>query len=605
MAQHELKSILAFGFFLAPLLIFLYSPSLNGPFVYDSANIEEGSLLHITSLSQLERILFAEGVPRRVGLASFALNFYLGGLRPFGYHLVNVLIHVANAVLLSWILLRILALSSPEVEKHRVWGVAFLAVALWAVHPVQTQAVSYVYQRFTSLCSLFFLLSLCCYLEARRRHGAAAAGLAALSLVSGLAAAATKELAGMLPLFVLLFERLLAPKGSRWDRPRMTIVAFCILGFLLACLVYLGPSFPQMIENDFERRGFTLKERLFTESRVVAHYLSLVLWPHPSRLTVDYDVSLSKSLFQPPTTLVSLGLISSLLVMAAFSVRRRPLLALAIFWFFGNLAVESTFIPLDLAYEHRLYLPSMMFFLFPAHELLRASRPRLVRQLCCVVFSILLLRWSYWTYERNRLWGDAVLLWEDTARKSPRKARVHANLGKAYLDREEPEKARAAFERAIELDPGMVGARVSVANLHINFTGDFREAKRILEEVVEDEPGYAPAHVGLGVLHLRERNLPQAIQGFERALEIDPTHPPAIYNLAAARFNGKEYSKAIEVLEAGVYYWPASAGLHGLLGACYWESGRRDLAEASLRTALSLDPNDALARRYREKMQDW
>ena len=149
----------------------IYSPSLNGEFIFDDHAIQKDSLTHITHLSQLPDLVAAKAVGRRIGFVTFALNYYWGGLDPFGYHLVNIIIHALNGLMLFLLSFTMLALFSGKREDSKgILLVAFLGSLLWLVHPLQSQAVAYIIQRLTSLCTLFFLLSLFCYLQGRLTH---------------------------------------------------------------------------------------------------------------------------------------------------------------------------------------------------------------------------------------------------------------------------------------------------------------------------------------------------------------------------------------------------------------------------------------------------
>ncbi|HEY7816586.1 MAG TPA: tetratricopeptide repeat protein, partial [Vicinamibacteria bacterium] len=406
----------------------------------------------------------------------------------------------------------------------------------------------------------------------------------------------TKETAATLPLMLLALE--IGIFRTRQKRG-VVLAGLCLAACLVIAAVYLGPNFLPMMANEYARRGFTVYERLLTESRVVVHYLSLILFPHPSRLTLDYDIPLSTGLLTPPSTLAAIGGIGALLIAAAVRARTHLLFFLAVFWFFGNLAVESTVVPLDLAYEHRVYLPSMMLFLgFTAWML---ARLRIASGATLVLLAGV---WSLWTYQRNGVWADPVALWEDNVEKSPGKARVHANLGSAYLVNGRPADARRAFEKAIELDPSLVEAVTSLANLHIDHTKEWSEAERLLDEVLKRSPDYAPAYVSLGVMSLRRGELPRAAELFEKALALDGRDEAALYNLGAVHFNRKDYPAAVAVLEEGRSYWPANAAMHALLGAALVEMGASEKALEPLREALALDPANPMATRYLARAEE-
>jgi hypothetical protein len=135
--------------------------------------------------------------------------------------------------------------------------------------------------------------------------------------------------------------------------------------------------FVELVEG-YKIRDFTLGERLLTQSRVVLYYLSLLVYPHPSRLNLDYDFPVSHSLLDPPTTLISLLAIAALLVLSVWKARESRLLSFSILWYFGNLAIESSIFPLEMVYEHRLYLPSVgPFLLFSLALILGLERARL------------------------------------------------------------------------------------------------------------------------------------------------------------------------------------------------------------------------------------
>jgi tetratricopeptide (TPR) repeat protein len=212
--------------------------------------------------------------------------------------------------------------------------------------------------------------------------------------------------------------------------------------------------------------------------------------------------------------------------------------------------------------------------------------------------------WSLWTYQRNVVWSDPVALWEDNVQKSPAKARVHANLGSAYLSSGRPAEAQSAFEKAAELDPSLVAALTSLANLHIDHTREWSEARRLLDEVGKRAPDYAPAYVSLGVMSLRGGDLPKAAELFEKALDLDERNQAALYNLGAVHFNRKDYAAARTVLEEGASYWPANAEMHALLGAALVEMGAYREALEPLHRSLALDPANPMATRYLAKVEE-
>jgi tetratricopeptide (TPR) repeat protein len=494
----------------------LYSPALHGPFVFDDVQITRSTLYHATSLSNVARVLVTPGVPRRLGRATFALSYFLDGFEPEGYHLVNVFAHAVTGVLLAllaWTLLRLLPHDHPWVP--RAAPIALAGAAVWFVHPVQTQAVAYIWQRYTCLSAAFFLACLLAYVRARTgaRHRVL---LFVASALFGLLALLTKENAGALPLVIVLVESafLIPREGSAARRWRALL--FGVAGFAAIAAVFLGPRFAGMMAADFARRGFTATERLLTQSRVLVHYVSLLALPHPGRLNLDYDVALSRSLLDPPTTLLSALALAAALAVAGGRWRRDRLLSFAILWFFVNQLIESTVIPLDLAHEHRLYIPSMFPIVYVAGCLwARVISPAARGLALGVVLAVL----SLWTVERNRYWADPVALLEDTAAKSPHKARVQANLAWAYSERGRLEEASRALERALSSDPGLISAYQNLAAIHLQ-AGRRAQARALLEEAVRRAPRYMQARVDLAAVCMQLRDPTAAAEHLRRALEL-------------------------------------------------------------------------------------
>jgi protein O-mannosyl-transferase len=580
---------------MAGLALIIYARILHAPFVYDDALWTKAPSTQAGTLSQVAALLFA-GVPRRVTHASFALNFYVGWLDPFGYHLVNVAIHAVNGLLL-FILVRLLfgCLPVGHPWRRREEAVALVAVVIWLVHPVQTQAVTYVWQRATSLCATFYLATLVMYVKARASRGAmrwlqfaAAAGAAGLAL-------ATKENAGSLPAVLALIEATILYRPGLERRPRSRwrvwwIAVAAGAATLAVAADYLGPRFVPMMADDFARRGFTLGERLLTESRVVVYYASLLVYPHPARLTLDYDYPLSHGLLTPPTTALCLSLIVAVVGAALVCLRRAPLVAFPVLWYFALLAIESTVVPLDLAYEHRLYLASAMPIVCGVAAACSVAGVR--RREALGVFAILAVLLATWSWQRNEVWRDPVRLWTDTARKSPNKARVQANLGKALLDAGDPQRALAAYRRAFALNPGSVEPLNAEATIYLDYLNDLETARDLLDRVLALRPGYLPAHKNRGVLQMRSGETQAAVRTFEAVLTQDPTDPVALYNLSAIHFNEHRYQTAAGLLERGVVVWPGHVGLRVLLARTYAASGDLVAAEHVLAPASRHAPED-------------
>jgi tetratricopeptide (TPR) repeat protein len=489
--------------------------------------------------------------------------------------------------------------SDPWWHEHATAAAAWGA-ALWLVHPVHSQAVIYTWQRSTVLCTVLYLAALLAYVGGRLAptRGRRLRGFV-VTVVCGAAALATKEIAGTLPAAIWLLEhQFLAVRPRTW---RWGAVGAACAALALAAIAadYLGPRFLAMIEADFARRGFTPWERLLTESRVVLHYVSLVLVPHPSRLMVDYDVPLSRSIWSPPATALAVSAIGGALVLMIRLWRRRPLVAVAIAWFLGHLVIESTLIPLDLAYEHRLYLPASIPLVLAGGGLWRSLGPIASGRVALVLLLALL---GTWTALRVEVWRDPVRLWQDNAVKAPQKARVQGQLGKACLERRDRDCAWRAFTRAVALDPARADAENGLASVLIDLDRDPARAEPLLRRLLEREPSYVPALVNLSVVQLRRGRASEAFETLSHAARIDPDNRLVLVNLASAALAVQRIDAAIAAAERGMAFWPRDAAFPALRGLAALAAGRTADAAADSAHADALDPRDPLSAMLRARL---
>ncbi|MHB8766516.1 MAG: hypothetical protein ACYDA8_19570, partial [Deferrisomatales bacterium] len=337
---------------LALLVAAVYWKSLPFSFQYDDfRNIAYNPALEVHSLSPGELLgvtgqTMYVGGNRPLAYMTFAVNRYLGGDDPWGYRLVNVGIHAAAAALVFLLACRLSVLAGGVPRPGWAWA----AAAWWALHPVQTSTVVYVVQRMTSLATLFYLGGLLAYLRGRcRRQPWWFAPAAALFYLG----CQTKEIAFAFPAALVLAELAFFPTARRLLARRPWLAAAVPLAGVAALAWAL-----QRYRGGYAEYPFTWQQRLLTELRVVAHYLGLLAVPHPSRLVADYNWSVSTGLWSPATTLAALVLHLWLLAAGTWALVRRPLYGFALVAFYLHLVIESSVIPLDLVFEHRLYLPS-------------------------------------------------------------------------------------------------------------------------------------------------------------------------------------------------------------------------------------------------------
>ena len=453
----------------------VYSNTLRVPFVFDDVdNIQLNPRIHITSLDiQSLREAAISFLPRRaVANVSFALNYYFGGLDVAGYHLVNIAIHLVNGILVYLLALRLLRQARGLTKQSgrplddRPAALASLAAALvFTAHPLQTQAVTYIVQRMTSMAAMFYLLSLLLYVRGRL---AASRGrrwvLWGLGLGFWLLGLATKENTATLPLAVLLVEWFFFQNlGRAWLKRSLwyAIPLVVILGVL--AVAFLGHKPLDKILFGYENKDFTPIERVMTQFRVVILYFSLVLYPHPGRMNLIHNISTSHSLLDPWTTLACVLAMVGFVGVAIFLARRRRVVSFCMLWVVLHLVIESSIIGLFMIFEHRMYLPmfgvSVMVGLVVG-RLFARSRAWAVCLMCLLVLPL-----GAAAYLRNRTWQDRVRLWTDVIEKSPREHRAFYNRGVAYGDQARYGDAIRDYTRSIELKPDYPWPYNNVARL--------------------------------------------------------------------------------------------------------------------------------------------
>ncbi|MBM4338348.1 MAG: hypothetical protein FJ110_02280 [Deltaproteobacteria bacterium] len=366
-----LNHLIAIGLIVGVALM-AYSNSFDVPFHFDDRpNILQNPNIQIQVFTWDRLVSFIthtyEVSIRVFSYFTFALNYYFGGFNLFYYHLVNFIIHVACGIFLYWFLM--LTFNLPYLRDEygpMSYKVALFASLIFIAHPIQTQSVTYIVQRMSSMAGMFYLLAMVLYVKGRLSSGKGRFAYFTATGLVYLLGIFSKENVAILPLFVLLYEfyffqnLTIGPKGKKTF---LTVVS--IVGLLaIVGLAVWGNRYYELIIEGYKIRDFTLSERVLTQLRVVLYYLTLLAYPHPSRLNLDYDFPVSKTLIDPPTTLISMVIVAGLIGYSIWAAKRRPVLSFCVLWYFGNLVIESSIFPLEMAYEHRLYLPSVGPFIF-------------------------------------------------------------------------------------------------------------------------------------------------------------------------------------------------------------------------------------------------
>lgn len=611
-----------------PLLIILlvgvlcYSNTFNSPFQLDEKYfIEENPL--VKDLSYYINPAMDAGPKwrgvlrtRYMAFLSFALNYRLHGFDVTGYHVVNLCIHILNSWLVYFLVL--LAFRTPFLSRSPLAGragpVALFAALLFVSHPLQTEAVTYVYQRLASLAAFFFLLSLVAYVSSRLSPGRARQyALYLASLGSTVLAMKTKENAFTLPVMIMLFEFLFfaGPVKRRALRLLPLMLTFLIIPLSLAAPAGIpGNGSPVPRGNIAATRW----EYLLTQFTAVATYLRLLFLPVNQNL--DYDYPLYGSFLQPRVFLSFLLIVS--VIGAGFYLLYRSrdkapalrLVSFGVFWFFVALSVESSIIPLHtLMNEYRVYLPGAgAFVAFSAGVFLLASKiPRdRTRSAVLVLLFLIPVVLAGASYARNRIWRSEVGMWEDVVGKSPGSARGHQNLGSVYVSSGRLDEAIEHYLISLSIKPTDFDVVINLADVYFD-TGRIEEAAEQFERALSLSGHYPPGLISVGDIEKINYNLgvsyyslgqtDRAIESYLNALKLNPNNSATCNNLGAAYFEKGWTDRAIAAYQEALRADPANAAAYMNLGEAYLEKNMPARAMENLEAYLRLDPANPDANR--------
>jgi len=581
----------------------------------DHSNIVKNSGLHITNLKieTLIRTFYAsptrpgwigKKLYRPIPCLSFAVNWYVGKDDVFGYHIVNLIVHILTAFLLF--LTVIFLLKSPNLA-YKVRGnevvIAFLTAALWAMNPIQTQAVTYIVQRMASMAGMFYILSILFYITCRLSENSIKRIFFLFScLLAYFFALGSKENTIILPaalvlIEILFFQNLSVPRTRRiwlWGS-----IAGGALLILMGALIFSGNLLS--IVNGYQSRPFSLSDRLLTEPRIVIFYLSQIFYAVPGRLSIEHDVQISTSLFQPWSTLPA---ILSIFVMIAFSlllIRKQPVVSFAILFFFLNHAIESSIIPLELLFEHRNYLPSMFLFLPVAYGMVWLieyyKQKSLVLSRVLVVFmALLLVCFGSSTHIRNMAWATEKSLWEDAIKKAPNSNRPLHNLAWGYYVKVgRYDKALELYERSLDLQRNNSFSKsLALNNMALIYfhKKDFTRAIDLWKQALELSPDLEIIQFRYAIGLTEMEDFENALETINRLLSNRSDHLDYNYLKGRILLMKKDYNSALKSFETCLERKPDSVEIMLNIGICRNLLDHFSLARSALEKALKNDPKN-------------
>ncbi len=571
----------------------VYANSLNGKFIWDDRYLIKDNT-YIKDFSNIKKI-FTQGIGAGAGIESssyrpiqmitYIINYSLWRLDVQGYHLTNVLLHIMAALSIFWL-------------TFILFGNRFISLftsALFVVHPIHTEAVSYISGRADSLAALFMLLSFILYIKYLDKKNTL---LYIFTLLAYTLALLSRENSLILPALLLLYhyDYSASPAeggqgGSAFGgRKKFKIKEFLpvlVIGFvyILLRLTILKAPLPHT------SGATTLFQRMPGFFVAITNYIRLLFLPF--NLHMEYGDRLFG--LADPRALLGI-IIAGLSLIYAFRIRKsNALIFFGVLWFFLTLVVQSNLYP-TAAYmaEHWLYLPSIGFFLILANGFKAIQKSRTGLNLSYFFIIILLVFYSYLTIRQNNYWREPIAFYKRTLEYAPDSPRVYNDLGIAYHDMGRYREAIAPFEKAVKLKPDYVMAYINLGKLY-NSVGKRGEAITVLKQAIEIDPTCAGAYNNLGMAYDNIAEREEAMLSYKKAIEINPNFAEAHNNLGVVYIKMGRRDEAMVLFKKAIKVNPAYADAYSNLGNVHKEMGNYKEAMVLYKKAVAIDPNHMAA----------
>ncbi len=457
------------------ITIIIYLPSLHGDFIFDDFNniVYNYRILikDLTPVSIMQVLTCTKGGIRPLAHFSFALNYYFFGINPFYYHLVNLIFHLLNIILVFFVTKKIW----ERLEGNDKSEIAALVSALFfSTATIQTSAVSYIVQRMALGMTLFSLLSILLFLNKKYFY----------SFVCIILALGFKENAVLV--FPILFFLYWVENGKERKTFLLGLGFFILLALLI--LSPYGFNLFESFKNGYKIKGFSMWERLLTEPRVIFHYISLIFFPYFKRFAINYNYPLSTSIITPITTLLS---IIGIVLLTAFTfICKRKYLSFFSGFFLISLALENTFIPLDIAYEHRMYFPMVAISGIIGYLFVKFEK----RKVIPVIIAFLVLFNIVNTFKRNEQYKDYITILKQDIKLYPENTRALYNMYTMTLKQGKKDEAIKYLKLCLKNNPKVYNVYVSYAD-YLSNTESPEKAIEYLKKILETKNNIDKPHL--------------------------------------------------------------------------------------------------------------
>ena len=570
----------------AIIIYFIYSISLDNLFYWDDEELVVNNYVLRTPLN-FKNYFSSNPIPQRpVVTFSFALNYVISGLKPFGYHLTQILLHICNTVLVFYI-------------AHLIFRnglVSALSGVIFAFHPIHTEAVNLFLGRSDLVCCLFFLTAFILYIKSSDAEGDRKKLFYYFSLIAYVLAMLSKEIAIVLPFIIIIYDRLISRTESRKSSSRF----FFYIPYFLLSIIYFVFWYLVLHSSNTENKkdlvfkfwGGNVYSNLLMQLVVIKKYIRLLVIP--VGMSGWYEIPSFDSILNREIV-ISIGILTLLVLLCIFRLRKEGLFS--VLWLFVTFLPISNLIPIpgSMMAERWLYIPSVGFSFLLAlaikklEEIMKQND--YYRKFVPALLGIFFVIYSLLSYTRSLDYDSEVAFFKNIYNKSPSSQLARSNLGLAYLRENHPDESIKILE------PLAKEGKSSFLYLILNNLGgayekkgNIKKAEKFYKVAAKLKNNYADANINLGSLYMNLGRTKEAKDKFNEVIKTDSLNPHAHYNLGLLYFMEGKDDEAIKEYKESIKMRPDLADVHSNLGLVYYRKGLMDLAVMECKTAIKLDP---------------
>ena len=597
--------------------------TIHSPFLYDDAHaiVENPKIQYLNEFQK--NIGIADIFNRSVLLLTFAVNREIGELEVFGYHLVNILVHILTGLVWYFLVSELLLL---EPDRQRLKCLPLICASIHLLNPLTVETVTYISSRSSGLATFFYLLAFyffCRLVRPRKKDLSATGKLLFIMGIFGVffLGVGAKEIVVTFPAMAIIYIWLITPVQQR-PFLKAKIGAMVLLILLFFCYRYIDQGNIISLKNDPDAGRVSRYWYFLSQVKAAINYYLLKLFL-PLNLNFEPDIRLLPGLMDWQFIFASGVFVTGAMVVYR---QKSPLLQFAVLWLVITLLPTSSIIPLkQIVTEHRTYLPGLGFGLALGWMFLNVPRVFATRLLLIFLTLNFLL-----TVNRSLDYRSEVSLWKDTAEKSPNKALVHNNLASAYMEAKMLAEAERELAITLQLNPTQSDAYANLGHIHFrrenwkqaigefdraialgseksdtyyfsglawSKQGAYAEAIPFLQRAVNMRPHKAHYHFDLGNAYQNSRIFDEALQEFRQTLEIQPKHPQAQNNIGVIFWNLEAYEKAEIEFKKALDIQHDLPEIHHNLAALYLKNNQHADAIPHLKEVLKLQPENATAKK--------